>query len=111
MQKLINKIIIIIFFLITACTSSWEDVKKGLGGTKRTSTDEFLVRKKEPLTMPPKWKELPSPGQNMGLNDEIEEVTDIEELIQLGKNQESSTNSEQSSGNLEESFLKKIKQE
>ena len=46
MRKIHNKIIIIIFFLITACTSSWEDVKKGLGGQKRTSTDEFLVKKK-----------------------------------------------------------------
>jgi len=56
MQKIYNKIIIIIFFLITACSSSWQDVKKGLGGGKRTSTDEFLVRKKEPLVMPPNGK-------------------------------------------------------
>ena len=46
MQKILNKIIIIIFFLITACASSWDDIKKGLGGAKRTSTDEFLVKKK-----------------------------------------------------------------
>ena len=49
MQKILNKIIIIIFFLITACTSSWENIKKGLGGAKRTSTDEFLVRKKDQI--------------------------------------------------------------
>ena len=110
MQKILNKIIIIIFFLITACAASWEDVKKGLGGQKRTSTDEFLVKKKDPLVMPPKWKDLPSPGQNMKLDDDEEEVTDIEELIQLGKNQESSKNFEQSSGTLEDLILKKIKQ-
>ena len=109
MQKILNKIIIIIFFLITACTSSWEDVKKGLGGAKRTSTDEFLVRKKEPLVMPPKWKNLPEPGEVMKSDDEISEVTDIEELIKLGKNKESSTNYEQGSGSLEESILKRIK--
>ena len=62
MQKILNKIIIIIFFLTTACAESWQSVKKGLGGEKRTSTDEFLVRKKEPLVMPPKWKNLPEPG-------------------------------------------------
>ena len=110
MQKILNKIIIIIFFLITACASSWQDVKQGLGGAKRTSTDEFLVRKKEPLVMPPKWKDLPRPGQNINLDDDDEEVTDIEELIQLGKDQKSSTNLEQGSGSLEESILKKIKQ-
>ena len=109
MQKILNKIIIIIFFLITACAASWEDVKKGLGGEKRTSTDEFLVRKKEPLVMPPKWKDLPEPGRGMKSDDEVEEVTDIEELIQLGKNKESSINYEQGSGSLEESILKKIK--
>jgi len=109
MQKILDKIIIIIFFLITACTSSWEDVKKGLGGAKRTSTDEFLVRKKEPLVMPPKWKNLPEPGGVTKSDDEVWEVTDIEELIKLGKNKESSTNYEQGNGSLEESILKKIK--
>ena len=109
MQKILNKIIIIIFFLITACASSWEDVKKGLGGEKRTSTDEFLVRKKEPLVMPPKWKNLPEPGGVMKSDDEDREATDIEELMKLGKNKESSTNYEQGNGNLEESILKKIK--
>ena len=110
MQKTLNKIIIIIFFLITACASSWENVKKGLGGQKMTSTDEFLVKKKDPLVMPPKWKDLPMPGQNKQLDDDSKEVTDIEELIQLGKNQKSSINLEQGSGSLEESILKKIKQ-
>lgn len=109
MRKIHNKIIIIIFFLITACATSWDDIKKGLGGQKRTSTDEFLVKKKEPLVMPPKWKDLPRPGQNIKLDDDYEEVTDIEELIQLGKNQESSIKLEQGSGSLEESILKKIK--
>ena len=109
MQKILNKIIIIIFFLITACASSFEDIKKGLGGAKRTSTDEFLVRKKEPLVMPPKWKNLPEPGGVMKSDDEVREATDIEELIKLGKNKESSTNYEQGNGSLEESILKKIK--
>ena len=109
MQKILNKIIIIIFFLITACASSWDDIKKGLGGAKRTSTDEFLVRKKEPLVMPPKWKNLPEPGGVMKSDDEVREATDIEELIKLGKNKESSTNYEQGNGSLEESILKKIK--
>ena len=109
MQKILNKIIIIIFFLITACAESFEDIKKGLGGGKRTSTDEFLVRKKEPLVMPPKWKNLPEPGGVMKSDDEVREATDIEELIKLGKNKESSTNYEQGNGSLEESILKKIK--
>ena len=111
MQKIFNKIIIIFFFLTTACAKNWDDIKKGLGGEKRISTDEFLVKKKDPLVMPPKWKDLPEPGQNMKLEEDTEEVTDIEELIQLGKNQKSLTNPEQGDGNLEDSVLKKIKQQ
>ena len=111
MKKILNKIIIIIFFFITACASTFDDVKQGLGGQKRTSTDEFLVKKKEPLTMPPKWKDLPKPGQNMGSNETVNEVTDIEELMQLNKDQQSSTNFEKSSGNIEDSILKQIKQQ
>ena len=30
MQKIVNKIFIIIFFFTTACAKSWEDVKKGV---------------------------------------------------------------------------------
>ena len=110
MKKILNKIIIVIFFLATACASSWEDVKKGLGGQKRTSTDEFLVKKKDPLVMPPKWKDLPRPGQNMELDEGVKEVTDIEDLIQINKNQQGSIDFEKNSGDLEESVLRKIKQ-
>ena len=39
---------------------------------------------------------LPEPGQRYKLDDEDKKkMTDIEELIQLGKNQKSSTNLEQ----------------
>ena len=62
MQKILNKIIIIIFFFITACATSWKDVKKGLGGGKRTSTDEFLVKKKILLLCHQNGKNLPKPG-------------------------------------------------
>tara|TARA_Y100000590_G_scaffold443271_1_gene572484 strand:- start:288 stop:623 length:336 start_codon:yes stop_codon:yes gene_type:complete len=110
MKKILNKIIVIFFFLITSCASSWDDIKTGLGGGKRTSTDEFLVKKKAPLTMPPRWEELPQPGESKNLGEGDEEVTDIEELIQLGKNQETMANSEQTSRDLEESILKQIKQ-
>ena len=55
MQKILNKIIIIIFFLITACAESFDNIKKGLGGAKRTSTDEFLVKKKDPLILSWHW--------------------------------------------------------
>ena len=114
MQKIFNKIIILLSFFILACTETVDNVKKGLGGGKRNTTDEFLVKKKDPLTMPPKWGDLPVPGSsaNSTMNNnqgDGEEVSDIEELIQLGANEKRTKNTE-ASKNLEESFLKKIKQ-
>ena len=59
--------------------------------------------------MPPKWKNLPVPGGVMKSYDEVGEITDIEELIKLEKNTESSANNEQGNVDLEKSILKKIK--
>ena len=109
MQKISNKIILLIVFFITSCAETVDDVKKGLGGAKRTTTDEFLVKKKDPLTMPPKWDDLPVPGQGMYIEKEVEEVVDIEELLQLGKDQESAKNIKQG-GSAEEMVLRQLKQ-
>ena len=114
MQKIFKKTIILLFFLILACTETVDNVKKGLGGGKRNTTDEFLVKKKDPLTMPPKWGDLPVPGSSGAHSitknqEDGEEVSDIEDLIQLGA-KEKKAKSNEGSKNLEESFLKKIKQ-
>ena len=108
MQKIFNRIIILIFFLITACVETLDDVKKGLGGGKRKTTDEFLVKKKDPLVLSPKWGDLPVPGQS--LKEEVDEATDIEELIQLGKDQKNSVDIEQGGG-AEDSILKQLKKQ
>ena len=110
MRKIFRHLIILTFLLNTECTS-WQNVKAGLTGEKsKQATDEFLVKKKDPLVLPPRFDELPMPGQS--IITEEGEITDIEQLIQLGKDQESSaiTDQSKSSGNLEDSILKKIKQ-
>ena len=111
MQKINNKLILLLVFLITACSGGWDDVKRGLGGYKGSSTDEFLVKKKEPLTMPPKFSELPKPGRATTVNntESIVEVTDIEELLQSSDNEITQTNNNQNRS-LEESLLKKMKE-
>ena len=114
MIRILNKIVILIFFIIvTACQNTVDDLKKGLGGGKRVTTDEFLVKKKEPLTMPPKWDELPRPGQGQSIErKEEEEIIDIEQLIQ-SKNQQAQdsqiVNEQEGTSSVEESVLKKIK--
>ena len=59
MNKNIFYLIVIIFFL-----NSCQSVKDGLAGKKRNQSDEFLVEKKNPLTLPPEFENLPVPIEN-----------------------------------------------
>ena len=108
MKKIFNTKTNLILLFLLSCTNTIDNVKKGLGGGKRKVTDEFLVKKKDSLTLPPKWDTLPTPGETLILDDDIEKASDIERLIKQGSGQKSSTNFEKSA-NVEESFLKKIK--
>ena len=44
-------------FLLASCG----DVGKILRNEKMRTTDEFLVKKKEPLVLPPNYEEIPEP--------------------------------------------------
>ena len=55
------RLILIIFLLVSACTNL-DEAKKVLKNEKASSTDEFLVKKKEPLTLPPDFDKLPLPN-------------------------------------------------
>ena len=97
-------ILLIILFFITSCADSWESVKRGLTGQKQKSTEEFLVKKKDPLILPPNYESLPTPGERSTAK---EEQSALKKLISSG-NDEVEENS--SSGtSIETSILKKIK--
>ena len=53
-----------IFFLISLMIFlfSCGDAAKVLRNEKIKTTDEFLVKKKEPLVLPPDYNEIPEPG-------------------------------------------------
>ena len=59
-MKLTNSLIIFLFFL-TAC-SGLKDAGKVLRNEKIRTTDEFLVKKKNPLVLPPNYDKIPEPG-------------------------------------------------
>ena len=54
-----NKIIII-FLLLTSC-GSFSDAGKALRNEKTVTTDEFLIERRGPLSIPPNMNELPKP--------------------------------------------------
>ena len=49
-----------IFIFLYSC-ASLEEAGKALRNEKSNTTDEFLVKKKEPLIMPPVLNEVPEP--------------------------------------------------
>jgi len=99
MFKKITYIIIIIFF-ITSCADTASSIKRGLTGAKKTSGDEFLIQKKDPLILPPDYENLPIPN----------EETVTEEISTFEKNLGTliEDNSSRSSS-VEDSILKKIR--
>ena len=81
-----------------------KDIKKGLTGEKVTSTDEFLVKKKDPLILPPDYENLPSPEDRKIAK---ENVKSFEETLKTVSS-ETNTSESSKSSSTEKSILKKI---
>ena len=86
---------------------SWDEVKKGLTGSKTSSPDEFLVEKKAPLIKPPNFEELPVPGSNTENIESSEEDSELQSLTSLNSEEESYEAAE--TGSTEGNILKRIK--
>ena len=99
MHKKIIYILSIIFF-VTSC-ETLGSVKRGLTGEKKVSTDEFFVKKKDPLIMPPDYENLPTPEERIAAK---KEISSFEKS--LGTSIEDNS---PSSGSTEESILRRIK--
>ena len=107
-----NKYIKLIFiFVITLSLTSCGGTRDFLTNAKKPGGDEFLVEKNQPLTMPPNFEDIPVP-----MSEEQEEISEQEEtseaeITEMLKELEGESNqsSEEISGNLENSILKKIK--
>ena len=104
----IFKITKLLFFLLFlySCGS----VGEALQGKKRSDQgDEFLIDKKNPLSMPPDFDKLPKPGEaNVKSTKDIEnDQSNIKNLLK-NTGDENVSNSDESTS-IESSILKKIK--
>tara|TARA_B100001245_G_scaffold32442_1_gene20769 strand:- start:124 stop:429 length:306 start_codon:yes stop_codon:yes gene_type:complete len=54
---------ILLFIFLVSCANTFDSVKRGLTGAKKSSADEFLVKKKDPLILPPDFENLPTPDE------------------------------------------------
>ena len=62
--------ILSIIFLVTSC-ETMGSVKRGLTGEKTVSTDEFMIKKKDPLILPPDYENLPTPEERVTAEKEL----------------------------------------
>ena len=103
MKKIKFTILILILINVYACNT----IQEAFVPQKRNNSEEFLVKKKSPLVMPPNFNDLPVPKINQNLSSQNEK--DIQSLVgknyNLNKNE--STNKIRSNS-LEELVLKKI---
>jgi len=106
-MKEITKFISIFIMLLFMYSCS--TAKDALVGKKRSEQgDEFLIDKKNPLTMPPDFEKLPVPGdlENIELSDDKESESEIKDLLKIEDTNNS--NNEETSSDLESLIIKKL---
>ncbi len=105
MMKIIKFIVFLAILNITLIScGAFSDAGKVLRNEKQTA-DEFLVKKKEPLTQPPDFDEIPEPGSIR--NEKSKDLRNIEDILSIPK--EDSDSSKSSTTSTETSILNQIK--
>ena len=97
-------------FILTAIIlflASCGTVKEGFKNQKKDSSDEFLVEKKSPLIMPPDYNELPIPKEENLINQKDE--NEIKKLLSKNKGDKITNEIDEKTSSIENSLLKKIK--
>ena len=93
--------ILLAVFLYSCGTAS--DVGKTLRNEKIKTTDEFLVKKRQPLSLPPDYKEIPEPGSS---NKNIDkDNSNISEILKIPENK----NTKKNSSSVEQSIINEIR--
>ena len=83
------------FLLILSACGGMSDASKVLRNEKIKTTDEFLVKKREPSVLPPNYNEIPEPdtlnrSRNLSEDDKIKKILEVQSKNTEGKNKTSS---------------------
>ena len=100
------KIILFITFLIfivTSCTSM-KEAGQVLRNEKIKTTDEFLVKKKQPLILPPDYDKIPEPGSSNEIKNNDKD--NIRKILKKSEEEQADMNK---SGSVEKSIIDKIR--
>ena len=97
-------------FLSLLFLNSCSTVAEGLGGSKKKGSDEFLVEKKAPLVLPPRFGELPEPGKKKDGTTVSTEENDlsIEDMLSQSSSIDKTKKKSDSNNSIENSIIEKI---
>ena len=99
MKKIKLTLFTIFFVMLTNCSGFQKAMR---GESKTEETDEFLVKKKDPLIMPPQFEELPIPNKQETKEENIDSVKSV------FKSANESANKEKITSDLEKMRLKEL---
>ena len=100
------KVILFVTFLIFIVTScaSMKEAGQVLRNEKVKTTDEFLVKKKQPLILPPDYDKIPEPGSSNKIQN-----NDKNKIRKILKQSEADQADMNKSGSVEKSIIDKIR--
>ena len=99
-----NSFYILIFSILLLSCNSLKEAQKLLRNEKTNTTDEFLVKKKEPLVYPPDFNEVPEPGSIQKKN-----KTNDEKIKKILKVPQTKNNASGNKSSIEDSIINQIR--
>ena len=101
----LNKILFI-FVIFAISLQGCTGLRESLSNKKKANTDEFMVKKKNPLILPPEFDDLPKPQEEQ----KVETITqtqniDLSKVLKKSKNKNTPKN-KNISNSLEKSISK-----
>ena len=104
-----NKKLSLILIFFSLFLYSCQSASEALQGKKRSDqSDEFLVKKKNPLAMPPDFEKLPTPGKQEDSPQISSDNTEVKDLLNLDENKNSIVEKDGGPTDIEGSILEKI---
>ena len=101
-----KKLFLILLSLLFLSCSGISDVGKVMRNEKTITTDEFLVKKRKPLILPPDYNEIPEPGE-ISAKQKTEEDK-IKKILKAPK-EDNNFGVKERGSSVENSILKKIR--
>jgi hypothetical protein len=102
MKKINNIILALVIITVLSSCGGFSEAGKVLRNEKTTNSDEFLVKKREPLVLPPEYNTLPTPGSENAKKNEDQKK--INQILNIPSQQPQS----KKSSSVEESIINRI---